>query len=211
VAHFAVENPHGDVSLFINLSWDPIYDGDGNAIGGGYEHINETVPVPDIAAVWRLLAGRAGVFLYDGNGRYLTRDPDHYKAALALLPWMSREELGPDYLRGRLGEVLRHERKNVEQLLRENWHVVTRVAEAAMAQDTLDDAQLRGLIEGHGDLVKVYESSVWDAYAESGEKYSALWQERDRNLNRAGTAANLGEAAGQPSPEHQGLAPEDRP
>jgi hypothetical protein len=136
VVHFAVENPHGKVSIFIDRRWEILYDNDGSEIAGGYKHHNEMLPIPDIASVWRLLAGRAGEFLHDGSGRCLRRDPDHYKAALALFPWMSREKLGSDFLRGRIGEALRLERRNVEQLLRENWRVVKRVAEGSRSHSS---------------------------------------------------------------------------
>jgi hypothetical protein len=56
----------------------------------------------------------------------------------------------------------------VSDLLRQNWPVVERVAQAAIQIGILGEAALRQLIEGPGDLVRVWESNVAQEYRELG-------------------------------------------
>jgi hypothetical protein len=178
VAHFAVENPHGELQLV--LVGDEIVEKNGETVGGYYHSIRMGGQgLPCVNNVWWTLAGPAGEYLHCGQPRGLRRDSDHLSAANDLMPW-NVLSFAPYYcLLGRFGNALRHERKNVEQLLRENWHVVKRVAEAAVVERTLDDAQLRGLIEEPGDLIHVWNSSVWSAYSEACRKYLGLWKEQN--------------------------------
>ena len=62
--------------------------------------------------------------------------------------------------RGRIAKVLRNEARLVADLLGQDWPVVERVAQAAIEMGILDEAVLRRLIEGPGDIVRVWESNT---------------------------------------------------
>ena len=122
-------------------------------IGGAVYNLEQIVPgagFDETEAAYRL-------HLYECD--------DHRDAASWLIP---DYQPGSSVTRGRIAKVLRSAARLVSDLLRQNWPVVERVAQAAIQLGILDEAVLRRLIEGPGDLVRVWESNVAKEYRELG-------------------------------------------
>jgi hypothetical protein len=144
------------------------------------------------ASVWNLLAGYVGARVQDlattGGGNpfdeswafiylRLRESQDNRDAARRIFPDF---EEGKRVTRGRVGDALRHEVPFVKELLRVNWPIVERVAEAALEAlaladssveaVTLDTDTLYALIEEPDDLVHVWESDVAQQYKELHER-----------------------------------------
>ena len=163
VVHFAVENPH---SPALNIISKRAYY---------YQQFSTGMP-----RAWMDLAGTIGGAVYNleqvvpGVGfdedevayrLHLYECDDHRDAASRLIP---DYQPGCSVTRGRIAKVLRSEARLVSDLLRQNWPVVERVAQASIQMGILDEAVLRRLIEDPGDLVYIWDSNVAKEYRELG-------------------------------------------
>jgi hypothetical protein len=191
VVHFAVENPH---SPTLNITSNRAYY---------YQQFST-----GMARAWVDLAGTIGGAVYNldqivpGAGfdeaevayrLRLYECDDHSDAAFRLIP---DYQPGSSVTRGRIAKVLRNEARLVSDLLRQNWPVVERVAQAAIRMGMLFEAALRQLIEGPGDLVRVWESSVAKEYRELGLERRRRRLEGQKAIFRS---PNSGQPLGQSS------------
>ena len=181
VIHFATENPK---SCSLTLS--------AKAVGASqYRHL--AFGGEDAANVWMTLAGCIGARVQDiamtGPGKpfdknwdfiylRLQEGQDIEDAAKRLFPDF---QAGESVTQGRVGDALRNEVPHVKELLRVNWPIVERVAEAALEALALADAsveavsldsdKLYALIEEPDDLVHVWDSDVAQPYRNLQDKF----------------------------------------